>query len=491
MNILIYLNGRSSLLFDRWLKKLLIIFGAVLLLGCLGIVIQAYAAFPGKNGKILFQSNPTGTTQIYTIDANGGNLSQLTSTGRNRRAAWSADGTKIAFESNRNGVTEIYVMNADGSGQTRVTNTSSLTFHGNSFPSWSPDGSKIIFVSNRGDGTQQLWVMDVSNLAACTVNNLPGNCPAQQLTTDIPSPSNATIPVFFPSPFQASEPVFSPDGKKIAFLEFSSQYYFATFVMNVDGSNLVQFTDSSISFGNPDWSPDSSQIAFNDAECGPCTSANIFISASPDLNFSTPITEAPPTQQITFGTTGNNLKPEFSPDDQQLLFSSHCADYPTCSISGRSIYTTNLAGIPVFTLVSSLAFGAYPGGWQALNYDFSGFLSPIAGPPTLNKIKAGQSIPVKFSLNGFKGMGVLAAGYPQIQPIACDSDTPLGASMPIATAGNSGLQYDPTTDMYTYVWQTDSNLPSGSCQQLIVKLAFAQFYPGFTGATYTANFIIK
>ncbi len=126
--------------------------------------------------------------------------------------------------------------------------------------------------------------------------------------------------------------------------------------------------------------------------------------------------------------------------------------------------------------------------WQPQNYDFSGFLPPIANFPTINKIKAGQAVPVQFSLNGFKGMGILAAGYPQTQMIACDSGTPLSAGTPTVTAGNSGLQYDPTSDTYTYVWKTDPGMPAGSCQQLVVKLSFAQFYSGFTGPTYTANF---
>jgi hypothetical protein len=42
--------------------------------------------------------------------------------------------TKIAFHSNRDGNAEIYVMNADGSEQTNLTNNPAHDM----FPSWSP-----------------------------------------------------------------------------------------------------------------------------------------------------------------------------------------------------------------------------------------------------------------------------------------------------------------------------------------------------------------
>ena len=47
-----------------------------------------------------------------------------------------------------------------------------------------------------------------------------------------------------------------------------------------------------------------------------------------------------------------------------------------------------------------------------------------------------------------------------------------GSSDPIeetVTAGNSTLQYNATTQTYTYVWKTDKAW-AGTCRQLIVKL---------------------
>lgn len=74
---------------------------------------------------------------IYLVDANGGNLVQLTtSTASDSEPAWSPDGTKIAFTSDRDGGdTDIWVMNADGSNLTNLTPRSNAS---DESPSWQP-----------------------------------------------------------------------------------------------------------------------------------------------------------------------------------------------------------------------------------------------------------------------------------------------------------------------------------------------------------------
>ena len=51
-------------------------------------------------------------------------------------------------------------------------------------------------------------------------------------------------------------------------------------------------------------------------------------------------------------------------------------------------------------------------------YDFSGFFPPVAAFPTGNQVKAGEGIPLKFSLHGNRGNDVLASGSPTWTP--CD-----------------------------------------------------------------------
>jgi len=89
-------------------------------------------------------------------------------------------------------------------------------------------------------------------------------------------------------------------------------------------------------------------------------------------------------------------------------------------------------------------------------YDFGGFFQPV---DTLvwNTAKAGQAIPVKFSLGGNQGLSLFRAGFPKATQIGCPSDgTPTDAIETYAdTAGGSTLTYNSLTGQYTRVWKTE------------------------------------
>jgi hypothetical protein len=88
---------------------------------------------------------------------------------------------------------------------------------------------------------------------------------------------------------------------------------------------------------------------------------------------------------------------------------------------------------------------------------------------TINSATAGQSIPVKFSLNGNQGLNIFATGYPESQQIITPS-TLSPESVPVDTAGNSPtLTYDPGTDTYQFVWKTDKKW-AGTSRQLVILL---------------------
>ena len=115
------------------------------------------------------------------------------------------------------------------------------------------------------------------------------------------------------------------------------------------------------------------------------------------------------------------------------------------------------------------------------SYRFNGFFQPVDNLPTLNGVKAGQSIPVNFSLSGNAGLDIFASGYPQSQQIACDSSEPLDDIEQTVTTGNSSLSYD-GTDTYTYVWKTDKAW-ANTCRQLDLRLN--------DGTDHVANFQFK
>jgi hypothetical protein len=102
-------------------------------------------------------------------------------------------------------------------------------------------------------------------------------------------------------------------------------------------------------------------------------------------------------------------------------------------------------------------------------YAFTGFFAPVDNLPTVNVAKAGSAIPVKFSLDGYQGLGIFAAGYPLSTKVACVGGAPLDDIEATDTAGNSTLTYDPDTGRYHYVWKTEKAW-AGTCRQLEVKL---------------------
>ena len=105
-------------------------------------------------------------------------------------------------------------------------------------------------------------------------------------------------------------------------------------------------------------------------------------------------------------------------------------------------------------------------GADLLAYDFGGF-EPPASASGLTSIRAGQALPVRFSLGGDRGLAVLF-GDPRFQRTDCSSGSPIGA--PTAAVAAEPFAYSALTDTYKYVWKTEKSWV-GWCGTLTVVLA--------------------
>jgi hypothetical protein len=102
-------------------------------------------------------------------------------------------------------------------------------------------------------------------------------------------------------------------------------------------------------------------------------------------------------------------------------------------------------------------------------YDFRGFLWPVKNRPRINFVKAGSMVRMRFSLHGFKGLDVIADGYPRSREIPCHSNAEVDGGDRTHSWLHQGLRYNRALDRYVYRWMTDAAW-AGTCRQFILKL---------------------
>ena len=234
-------------------------------------IVETLAGARGiASTKIAFVGARTGKKEIYTCDADGSNLVQLTHDGAisvspalspdgqsllytgyqsgyadvyrihiptgarsriikypgtNSGAKFSPDGSRIAVTLSKDGNPELYVTGSSGGSPRRLTHTPGV----DTSPTWSPDGSEIIYSSDDG-GSPQLHRISAAG----------------------GSPSRLATGFGY-----NTEPNWSPDGKKVAF-NTRSGGSFAVAILEL-GSGAVRNVGEG---QDPVWGADSRHLIF-------------------------------------------------------------------------------------------------------------------------------------------------------------------------------------------------------------------------------------
>jgi Tol biopolymer transport system component len=237
--------------------------------------------------KLVFTSDRTGSYDLYVMNPDGSDLRNLTSNSAHEAApAWSPDGRRIVFGVQTVPLREsdIWVMSADGGEPINLTQSPGFDAR----PAFSPDGARIAFTSNRGAGflyNYDIWVM-----------NADGGNPRR--LTDY-------------AEFDA-DPAWSPDGKRIAFTRAMPEKKFDILVVNVDGSHLVNLTNTTQSDETvPAWSPDGRRIAFASNRDSRTGDYNIWVM---DADGAHP--------RMVMAPAGHSTEPAWTPDGRRLVFQS-------------------------------------------------------------------------------------------------------------------------------------------------------------------------
>jgi serine/threonine protein kinase len=124
--------------------------------------------------KIVFESNRSGSQEIWSVSANGQDAVQLTSFGGPPVGSprYSPDGSKVAFDSRKFGNADIFVVGASGGQATRLTTGPAS----HTLPAWSADGNWIYYSSD-ATGRWEIWKSEAAGGPAVQVSHDGGHGP--------------------------------------------------------------------------------------------------------------------------------------------------------------------------------------------------------------------------------------------------------------------------------------------------------------------------
>ena len=188
----------------------------------------------GINGRILITNITGGAYHFSSIKPDGTDFKDvLVDSVSKYDVEYSPDGTQIAYVQSISSIPQVFIANADGSSPHQVTTSTGIKYT----PSWSPDGTKL------------LYSQAVSSQVHIFRSNTDGSNETEITSTG----------VYY-------NPVYSPDATKIiaTFDSTDDEIY----IMDADGSNVVNLTNNSVEDRKASWSPDGTKIVYSSGVSG-------------------------------------------------------------------------------------------------------------------------------------------------------------------------------------------------------------------------------
>lgn len=273
----------------------------VIALLALAIAAPAQAAFPGKNGRLVYFEG----SDVLVADADPDTLDGHVVVAGAYDGRWSPDGTRLLVTiAGDGGATKdtVAVVKPDGSGLDVLTTDELVSARAD----WSPDATRIVFDQYTPDqGAEYLVVMN----------------------SDGSHVRGITEPIDGHYDYSA---VWSPDGRAIAFTSEDGSGGRDIELIAPDGTNRRPFAATGFDEDYAAWSPDSTRIAFN-------VDGDVYVKALGD---------ADPTL-----VANGAIKPEWSPDGTWIIYTA--TRTLTAGLSTQGVFARRADGTGVERLISA------------------------------------------------------------------------------------------------------------------------------------------
>ncbi len=248
-------------------------------------IIQKFGGASSLLGsRIYFVSNRSGADEIWAMDWDGANPTQLTALkSTSIMPAISPDGSRLAFTTYAKGTPGIMIIDTLTRRNVSFYNQEASM---NATPSFTPDGKQIFYAST-ASGTAQIYSAQVNGQDFKRISHReaievepkinpknpsmmlfvagPGHQQIYQMTSD-----GAGVERVTNGEGEASNPSWHPDGQHLAFSWTSgiAKGDFNVFVMDIGSRQYVQLTHNEGRNENPNWGPDGRHLVFASTRSG-------------------------------------------------------------------------------------------------------------------------------------------------------------------------------------------------------------------------------